>query len=113
VRRSCLGVVLRGGMNRVVRPYFRQCDGCDFFAHSPLLVCALHPCGPASLPCADFESADLWQTEVVEDFAGLEDLAWHPLFTGVCPECRSPFSRLKLPPLHWVCRVCGWEDEEV
>jgi hypothetical protein len=45
-----------------------QCDRCDFFAHSPYLVCALHPAGPEEQPCRDFESAELWQTERPEDY---------------------------------------------
>ncbi|MFN3926731.1 MAG: hypothetical protein ACK4QL_05285 [Pseudanabaenaceae cyanobacterium] len=91
----------------------KQCNNCDFYAHSPFLVCALHPAGPETVPCPDFESAELWQPECPEDFLDqqLGDFFWHPLFTGRCPECGTPFSRLKLPPLHWVCRSCGWEDD--
>ncbi len=90
-----------------------QCDRCDFFAHSPYLVCALHPKGPLEHPCRDFESAELWQTELPEDFCDqhMEDFLWHPLFTGRCPECHYSFSRMKLPPLVWRCPVCGWEDD--
>jgi hypothetical protein len=90
-----------------------SCDRCSFYAHSPFLVCAVHPYGPPSNPCPDFESADLWQPENIEDFGEQQmgDLWWHPLFTGRCPECHYNFSRLKLPPLHWHCPVCGWEDD--
>jgi rubredoxin len=41
----------------------------------------------------------------------LQEYDWHPLFTGRCPVCHKPFSRLKLPPLHWRCSSCGWEDD--
>jgi|YNPMSStandDraft_2_1061718.scaffolds.fasta_scaffold13392_2 rubrerythrin len=90
-----------------------QCDRCDFFAHSPYLVCALHPAGPEEQPCRDFESAELWQTERPEDYRDqhMEDFFWHPLFTGRCPDCGYIFSRMKLPPLLWRCPACGWEDD--
>ena len=42
----------------------------------------------------------------------LELLLWHPLFTGLCPQCRYPF-----PPdsehVHWDCPSCGWKDDTV
>lgn len=34
-----------------------RCDRCRFYAHSPHLVCALHPAGPAVHACPDFEPA--------------------------------------------------------
>lgn len=34
-----------------------SCDRCRYYAHNPYLVCALHPSGPESRPCRDFEAA--------------------------------------------------------
>jgi hypothetical protein len=94
-------------------PKISLCDRCSFFAHTSLLVCAIHPYGPESAYCRDFDSAELWHPEDVQQFDPemQTEWDWHPLFTGCCPDCGSKFSRLKVPPLHWRCRVCGWEDE--
>lgn len=88
------------------------CDRCSYYAHSPFLVCAVHPLG-VKQSCLDFETAELWQPESLQDYPqlGLEEYDWHPIFTGRCPDCDFPFSRLKLPPLRWQCLRCGWEDE--
>ncbi|NJK34586.1 MAG: hypothetical protein HC919_06330 [Oscillatoriales cyanobacterium SM2_2_1] len=92
-------------------PNYQPCTHCGYFAHTVYMVCAVHPHGPEVLPCPDFESAELWQPENPQDFDVLADWFWHPLFTGCCPECRTPFSRFKPPPTHWRCRLCGWEDD--
>lgn len=42
----------------------------------------------------------------------LELLLWHPLFTGLCPQCRHPFSG-DGNRVHWDCQECGWRDDTV
>jgi len=89
------------------------CDRCNFYAHSPLLVCAVHPYGPQWGVCTDFISAELWEPEDPKSYdpAMESECGWHPIFTGKCPECRTPFSRMRLPPEQWLCKCCGWEDD--
>jgi hypothetical protein len=89
-----------------------SCDRCRYYAHSPYLICAIHPFG-VTKSCRDFETAELWQPESLRDYLGLgmEEYDWHPIFTGSCPDCDRPFSRTQLPPLKWQCIKCGWEDE--
>lgn len=40
----------------------RQCRTCRFNAHSPYLVCAVHPAGPEVNPCPDYEGC-VYSTE--------------------------------------------------
>jgi hypothetical protein len=89
------------------------CDRCVYYAHSRFLVCALYPLGPNGKSCQDFESAELWQPDRWQDFQdqGMEEFDWHPIFTGLCPDCDRPFSRFQLPPLQWQCPRCGWQDD--
>ena len=43
----------------------------------------------------------------------LELLDTHPMFTGLCPQCRTPFTNYKTPLVHWDCNQCGWLDDTV
>jgi hypothetical protein len=95
-------------------PKIPDCDRCIYYSHSRFLVCAIYPSGPDYKSCADFESAELWQPEdpeTYQDIHNLDEIYWHPLFTGECPECGYKFSRYRLPPLKWKCIACGWDDE--
>ncbi len=89
------------------------CDRCNFYSHSQLLVCAVHPYGPDWGVCSDFASAELWEPEDLTHYdpAMETEYGWHPIFTGKCPECRTYFSRMRIPPEQWRCRCCGWEDD--
>jgi len=95
-------------------PKISECDRCSFFSRTHFIVCAVHPSGPDHDRCHDFETAELWEPEDPAAYTeqNMEDWLWHPLFTGKCPECRHPFSRYKLPPLHWHCHMCGWDEED-
>lgn len=42
----------------------------------------------------------------------LELLPWHPLFTGLCPECRHEFAA-DAERVHWDCAECRWVDDTV
>ncbi|CAN1209013.1 hypothetical protein TUMEXPCC7403_02235 [Tumidithrix helvetica PCC 7403] len=91
-----------------------ECDRCNLYSRTNYLVCAVHPAGPSGKTCPDFESAELWEPENPEHYREqhMDEWFWHPIFTGKCPDCNHSFSRLRLPPLHWRCSVCGWEDDE-
>lgn len=54
-----------------------RCDRCCFYAHSPHLVCALHPAGPTVHACPDFESA--LPDEQRQTQAWLHSSSWLPL----------------------------------
>jgi hypothetical protein len=99
------------------------------------LICAIHPYGPPSISCPDFAalaSAQVekgeWEVTVLSYYAGQlvpgfgrvvtveeqwELVDWHPLFTGVCPECGAVFDQTNLPEVHWDCLGCGWKDDTV
>ncbi len=89
------------------------CDRCNFYAHTQFLVCAVHPYGPEGGACSDFVSAELWEPDDPKSYdpAMEAECGWHPIFTGKCPECRTPFSRMRIPPEQWRCKCCGWEDD--
>jgi len=100
---------------RAYRPHpTTPCDRCRFYARSAFLCCAPHPSGPPALPCPDFESNDLWQPEDLSPYDAIfrEWYGQHPLFTGRCPDCRTPFPRNQLPPRRWRCRICGWSEAD-
>lgn len=118
------------------------CDHCLFCAHTPHLVCAVHPSGVAGDECLDFrhspdndptlafyEPVEEWQPlgaatygdEVVRcssvkrftDEQRLELLDTHPLFTGRCPNCEMPLHEREPARVHWDCEHCGWMDDAV
>lgn len=94
-------------------PKILECDRCNYYAHSKYLVCAVHPSGIDGNYCPDFESSELWGLESPENYKDqqIEDMFWHPIFTGRCPMCNHEFSRFQPPPIDWYCDECGWEDE--
>ena len=117
------------------------CDRCSFYAHSPYLICAVHPTGVEGDSCLDFRLApepfvapdeplawfeDEWQPEGASYYGGdlvlepvqrlsleqrLELLDWHPLFTGRCPNCERAIA--SEGQVHWDCGHCGWKDDSV
>jgi len=89
------------------------CDRCNFYSHSQLLVCAVHPYGPEWGICSDFVSAELWEPDDPHSYdpAMEAECGCHPICTGKCPECRTGFSRMRIPPKQWRCKCCGWEDD--
>lgn len=111
-----------------------DCNRCLLYGHNPHLICAVHPDGVSTDRCLDFRAdpklaeAELWSPEGYSFYDGelirfkpsrytkeekLEILDTHPIFTGVCPECKYRFD-LKSPPLvHWDCPRCGWIDDSV
>ena len=38
---------------------------------------------------------------------------YHPIFTGVCPQCKHKFYKENPPLIHWDCPVCSWIDDSV
>ncbi|MEP0914850.1 hypothetical protein NDI45_28515 [Leptolyngbya sp. GB1-A1] len=113
-----------------------QCDQCRNNAHSTFLFCAMHPYGVAVEleQCPDYEhdpngleNDDGWEPEESAFYNGeriaspverltkaqqLELLLWHPLLTGLCPQCRHPFFE-DGDRVHWNCNQCGWTDDAV
>lgn len=43
----------------------------------------------------------------------LELISYHPIFTGVCPQCKHEFDKNNSPLIHWDCPNCGWIDDSV
>lgn len=117
------------------------CDRCHFCAHSPHLLCAIHPVGVTGETCLDYrpgtdddpvlafyEPLEQWQPlgavrygdELVLDpvkklteAQQLELLNTHPLFTGRCPNCEKPMQQTESRRVHWDCEHCGWIDDSV
>lgn len=120
-----------------------RCQRCDYYAHSPHMVCGVHPGGVEGDSCADFRAAtgaiaapddplawydDQWQPEGASYYGGelvlepvqgltleqrLELLDTHPLSTGRCPNCEMPLRQTDPPRVHWDCGNCGWVDDSL
>jgi len=119
-------------------PWFRRaepCATCLNNTHNPHLPCTVRPYGVAEGEefCVEFEadptvrSGQVWEPEGASFYNGelvvtpdhrwtraqkLELLLWHPLFTGVCPQCRYEFAP-DAERVHWDCPECGWVDDTV
>ncbi len=115
-------------------PKTPDCDHCQFYAHDPHLVCAIHPNGVHG-KCLDFRQdpkqageEEQWSPDGYYWYDGelfpvrqstltqeeqLQILDTHPIFTGKCPQCGHEFDRNNLPLIHWDCPACGWGDESV
>ena len=116
-------------------PKIPDCDRCQFYAHNPHLVCAVHPVGVEGT-CLDFtqnpnslaDENEQWSPEGYYWWEGellpirsptltpdeqLQILDSHPIFTGFCPKCGHEFDRDNLPLIHWDCPACGWIDDSV
>lgn len=84
----------------------RLCRHCQYFLHSPYLICAVNPHGPEGPTCEDFEAiaqsdsktvrqpllggyyAGDWIPQPFPTLTTAEQLAlldWHPQFTNRCP----------------------------
>lgn len=93
-----------------------ECDRCLYNAHTPYLLCTVHPEGVKE-NCLDFkpdpkvQDEDFWSPIGYSWYDGnlvanrpsrltteqqIEILDNHPLFTGVCPNCHH---RYVSPPL--------------
>ncbi len=117
------------------------CQYCDFYAHSPYMVCGVHPSGVDSNYCADFRTASdeavvlddplawysEWQPQGASYYGDeliLEPLQWrsleqqlklldsHPLFTGRCPKCERAIKVVAIQ-IHYDCENCGWVDDSM
>jgi hypothetical protein len=110
-------------------PKISDCDHCQYYLHSPHLVCAVNPCGPLGLTCKDFNAitqADAeiarqplgggyylgdWIPQPFPEMTEAEKLAlldWHPLFTGRCPNCEMPIA--ESDEGQWKCGHCEWAE---
>ena len=110
-----------------------QCDRCLNNSRNPHLFCAIHPYGVPEEQsiCSEWEedsncSEEEWWEPVGGSFYGnelvitphqrwtrvqqLELLMQHPLFTGLCPQCRHAFSKATIL-LHWDCPMSQWKDD--
>jgi len=106
-----------------------ECDRCLNHPHTADLVCAVHPDGvqERSERCADFERdpncsrGEGWEPEEASFYGNeliisplqrwnraqkLELLMWHPLFTGLCPQCCTQFFDCSAR-VHWDCPTTG------
>lgn len=115
-------------------PKLPECESCLLYAHTPYLVCALHPTGVAGNSCLDYrqdpnaEVEELWEPEGGSYYNGEliiqtrrrspEEQLWlldnHPMFTGTCPQCGYEWKRGNYPTSEWECPECeakgdGWE----
>ena len=115
-------------------PKLPECSRCLLWAHNPYLVCGVHPTGPNTNTCIDFqenpnaEAEELWEPEGASYYNGelilqlrqgwtleqqLELLDTNPLFTGRSPQCEMTYPQDETPPVHWDCSACGWSDDSV
>jgi hypothetical protein len=110
-----------------------ECQNCLNNTHNSLLPCAIHPYGPTG-DCPDFEpephreAGEFWEPRGASYYGDeliitpvtrwtqaqrLELLMWHPIFTGLCPDCRHQFFKELLPQVHWDCPACTWRDDSL
>lgn len=54
------------------------CDRCLYYAHSPYMVCAVHPKGPKNNPCDDFREASKTEEQGESDPLGWFSDDWQP-----------------------------------
>jgi hypothetical protein len=110
-----------------------QCDRCRNNSRNPHLFCAIHPNGVPKdqAVCQDWEAdpscpqGEWWEPEGGSFYGDelvisphqrltrqqqLELLMWHPVFTGLCPQCRHEFPK-ETPLIHWDCPNCHWKDD--
>lgn len=123
-------------------PKLTCCDSCQYYAHNPHLVCALHPSGQEQGYCADYHQAEQTPNPGLSGFLALFDEPWEP--QGATYEGdelvidRDPVKELvrrqnllNWHPLftgrcpecempisdpgvpHWDCPECGWIDDSV
>jgi hypothetical protein len=113
-------------------PKGEECDSCQRFSGylgTEYLVCAIHPHGPAEIPCPDFaEIVGQWEPVGAAYYDGelvlqpphylttaerLELLETHPMFTGVCPRCGAAIAIEGR--VHYDCESsgCGWMDDSL
>lgn len=112
----------------------RQCSQCLYVHNSHDLVCAVHPSGPITDPCPDFDlnpasqhinSTRSFETEQnltawrTQSYITLIPSPWdhHPCFTGRCSTCQTPILQKLLDELPevWDCPICHqqWETPGV
>ena len=113
-------------------PKIDQCDRCTNNAHSPYLICAIHPDGVDGEVCPDFadDGQELWcpdgykfvdgqlvrlpvtyETNHVPRLTRAQQyqiLMTHPMFSGLCPQCRHEYSDSDRSS--WNCPMCGWQS---
>jgi hypothetical protein len=119
------------------------CQRCEYFAHSPYVICGVHPYEVKGNRCPDFSLAtraivasddplawyeDEWRPEGASYYGGelvlepvqrltlhqrLELIDTHPLFTGRCPQCERPIVVSKSEQVHWECENCDWTDDSL
>ena len=111
-------------------PKIPHCDRCLNNAHSSYLVCAMHPDGVDGDSCPDFadDGQELWcpgygfvddqlvklpvryETDHVQRLTRSQQyqiLMTHPMFTGLCPQCRYEYEG---DQSCWDCPICEWES---
>ena len=115
-----------------------QCDYCVFYSHNPHIICPVHPYGVYTNYCIDFRQdpnkeeilEEVWSPDgyILNYYDGelvvtkpspytkeelLDLIDYHPIFTGVCPQCQHKFDKNNPPLIHWDCPVCSWIDDSV
>jgi hypothetical protein len=116
-------------------PKLPECESCLLCAHSPYLICTIHPTGVAGDSCLDYrqdpnaEVEEPWEPEGASYYNGelivqprqrwtREEQLWlldnHPMFTGTCPQCGYRWAIGNYPMSQWECPECnargdGWE----
>ncbi|WP_338438737.1 hypothetical protein [Synechococcus elongatus] len=102
---------------------FRRIEDCNYclFASDD----STHPCrarvsAPEGDRCLDFRPRQSNKPYPLSDrlpknsiAKRLDLLNWHPLATGVCPECSEEISQSSAFIFQrWFCLICGWCTQE-
>ncbi|WP_126148364.1 hypothetical protein [Synechococcus elongatus] len=98
----------------------KDCSFCLFASGHPTQPCLARVTAPEGDRCLDFRSLQsLGNHYPLSDrlpkhsiAKRLDWLNWHPLATGVCPECQQTIAKSSSPQLQtWLCVDCGWQIE--
>jgi hypothetical protein len=90
-------------------PKIPHYDRCLNYVHSNDLVCEIHPEGVDGEVCPDLRLPVTYETEHVPSLTRsqqLQILMTHPMFTGLCPQCRYVYGENR-DRMSWNCPMCG------
>ena len=103
----------------MTQPYsfhrLEDCSFCLFSTDHPTHPCRARVSAPEGDRCLDFRPRQNNQPYPLSDrlpkssiAKRLDLLSWHPLATGVCPECKQAIAKPSPSQRIWLCLFCSW-----
>lgn len=91
-------------------PKIPDCDRCFHNGHSNYLVCEIHP-EDVDKSRPDVEFRVTYETDHVPKLTSAQQyqiLMTHPMFTGLCPQCRYKYPSDRI---EWNCPMCKLQSD--